>query len=32
VSVTLPVVLVALLAVFCGGVLLDYRRERRRGP
>jgi hypothetical protein len=32
VSVTLPVVLLALLAVFCGGVLLDYRRERRRRP
>jgi hypothetical protein len=26
----LPAVLLSLLAIFTGGVVLDYRRERRR--
>jgi hypothetical protein len=27
---TLPLVLLAALAIFTGGVVLDHRRERRR--
>ena len=29
-GLTLPLVLVCLLAIFTGGVVLDHRRERRR--
>ena len=27
---TLPVVLIAMLAIFTGGVVVDYRRERSK--